>query len=195
VAQFKKVELVDGRVVKVYRPPYTRIHANVRKRLPEPLKPEVPIVTEENVTGREISMPIPTDPDYLAAVEVWRAERAEWEERYNEEVDRMRALFVLKDVQVPDGWDAEQEFGEEMRFFDPEWEPTPGEMGRKLDYILWDIMGDGLDANRILDAEAELSGIDVQEVVANEASFQDNVEEPTDPDVAGEPREEGRADD
>jgi hypothetical protein len=109
MALYKDVELTDGRVVRVYRPPYTRIHANVRRRFPEP---QVPVVTETNVTGREISMPIPDDPDYLAA-------HAEWTERYNDEVDRMRALFLLKDVEVPDGWNAEAAVGEEMRFFDP----------------------------------------------------------------------------
>jgi hypothetical protein len=132
-------------------------------------------------------MPTPHAPDYLAAVEAWKQEHAVWDERYNEEVDRMRALLVLKDVEVPEGWDVEQEVGEEMRFFDPEWAPTPGSLGRKLDYILWDIMGDGLDAKRITDAEAELSGIDLEEVNANEASFRDQVEGETDPEVAGEP--------
>jgi hypothetical protein len=48
-------------------------------------------------------------------------------------------------------------------------------------------MGDGLDAKRITDAEAELSGIDLEEVNANEASFRDQVEGETDPEVAGEP--------
>lgn len=189
MAQFKEVELTDGRTVKVYRPPYSRIHANVRKRLPEPERPEVPMVSERTVTGgMSRPMPIPSDPEYLAAVERWRQEHAEWQERYNEEVDRMRALFVLKDVEVPQDWDVEQEVGEEMRFFDPEWEPTPGAMGRKLDYIMWAIMGDALDANRITNAEAELSGIDMEEVDANEASFQSRVERATDREVAGEPQ-------
>lgn len=170
MAQFKDVELVDGRTVRVYRPPYTRIHANVRRRFPEP---QPPVVTEKTATGREMSMAILDDPDYLAA-------HAAWNEQYNEEVDRMRALFVLKDVEVPDGWSAEETVGEEMRFFDPDWKPNEGPMGRKLDYIMWEIMGDGVDANRITDAEAELSGIDLEEVRANEASFPDQVEEQTD---------------
>ncbi len=190
MAQFKDVTLTDGRVVRIYRPPYTRIHANVRKRFPEPIKPDVPIVTEKGVAGNEISMPVPHDPDYLAAVKVWEQESAEWQERYNEEVDRMRALFLLKDVEVPEGWEAEAAVGEEMRFFDPEWEPTPGPMGRKLDYIMWEILGDAVDANLITNAEAELSGIDMQEVSANEASFRDQVEGEADPALAGEGEQE-----
>jgi hypothetical protein len=62
-------------------------------------------------------------------------------------------------------------------------------MGRKLDYILWEVMGDALDANLLTNAEAELSGIDMEEVSANEASFRDQVERETDPDVAGEPQQ------
>jgi hypothetical protein len=196
MAQYTEVELVDGRVVRVYRPPYTRLHANLRKRFPEPIKPDVPMVSERTVTGgMSKPMPIPDDPDYLAAVERWEQAHAEWQEKYNDELDSMRALFVLKDVEVPDDWDVEAEVGEEMRFFDPEWEPTPGPMGRKLDYIQWDIMGDAVDANRITTAEAELSGIDIEEVQANEASFRNQVEREADRDVAGEPPGAEGADD
>ncbi|MHA2085734.1 MAG: hypothetical protein ACXABD_18465, partial [Candidatus Thorarchaeota archaeon] len=70
-----------------------------------------------------------------------------------------------------------------------EWKPHEGPMGRKLDYILWEVMGDALDANLLTNAEAELSGIDMEEVSANEASFRDQVERETDPDVAGEPQQ------
>jgi hypothetical protein len=196
VAQYKDVELTDGRTVRVYRPPYTRIHANVRKRFPEPIRPEIPMVTAKTVTGGQSRpMPNPHDPDYLAAVERWEQAHSVWQERYNDEVDRMRALFILKDVQVPEGWEAETAVGGEMRFFDPEWEPTPGPMGCKLDYILWEILGDVVNANRITDAEAELSGISLEEVQANEASFRHQVEGETDPEVAGGSQPETGTDD
>lgn len=168
----------------MYRPPYTRIHADVRRRFPEPVKPSVPMVSETTVTGRQSRpIPIPTDPDYLEAVKKWEVAHAEWQEQYNEAVDEMRALFILKDVEVPEGWDVEAEVGDEMRFFNPKWKPHEGPMGRKLDYILWDIMGDGLDAQRITNAEAELAGISLEEVDANEASFRDHVEGEADPEL------------
>jgi len=166
VANFQDVELTDGRVVRVHRPPYTRIHDNVRKRFPEP---EPPVVVEKTAAGKEIRMKILDDPAYLER-------HAEWEELYLQEVDKMRVLFMFKDIEVPEGWDVEAEVGEEMRFFDPDWKPNEGPMGRKLDYILWAIMGDTMDANRITNAEAELSGIDMAEVQATEASFRPQVE-------------------
>jgi hypothetical protein len=166
MAQYKDVELVDGRMVRVYRPPYARIHASVRRRFPEP---QIPVVTETNVTGREISMPIPDDPTYLT-------KHAAWEIRYEEEVDMMGSLFMFKDEEAPADWDVEAVAGAEMRFFEPEWAPREGPMGRKLDYIQWDILDDSVNALRVTEAVRELSGIDLEEVRANTASFRDKVE-------------------
>jgi hypothetical protein len=166
MALYKDVELIDGRTVRVHRPPYARIHANVRRRLPEP---QIPVATDKNVTGREISMPVPDDPTYLA-------KHAAWEIRYEEEVEMMGSLFVFKDEEVPDDWDVEAVAGAEMRYFDPEWTPREGPMGRKLDYIQWDILDDSLNALRVTNAIRELSGIDLEEVRANTASFRDEVE-------------------
>jgi hypothetical protein len=160
--QYKDIELTNGMTVRIYRPPYTRVHASVRMRYPEPEPPTV-----ETVTGR--SIPNPADPEYLER-------HAEWQEQYAQAVEDMRALFLFKDLPVPDGWDVESEVGAEMRYFDPDWKPREGPMGRKLDYIQWAVLGDVMNAKRVTDAEAEMSGIDLQEVAANEASFQDQVE-------------------
>ena len=171
MAQYRDVELNDGRTVRVYRPPYSRIHANVAKRFPEPLPP---VITATNVTGREIpGPPLVDDPTY-------REEHARWEETRNEAVDQMGSLFMFKDLEVPDGWDVEAVAGAEMRYFDPDWAPREGVIGRKLDYIQWDILADDENAMRVIRAVGEMTGIDVQEVEANLASFRSEVAGETD---------------
>ena len=166
MAQYKDVELTDGRSVRVYRPPSRRIIAMVEKQHP---RPTAPIVTEKNATGREVSMVISDDPAYLA-------ELAEWEVFTAEKIDQMGSLFMFKDEVVPEDWDIEAKIGAEVRFFDPEWSPREGAMGRKLDYIEWDILGDVVNSQRVTNALADLSGIDLEEVAANEASFRDQME-------------------
>jgi len=68
MAEFQEVELTNGETVRVYRSPTQRILAMVEAKDPEPV---VPIVTETNVTGRSISMSVPTDPDYVQALKEW----------------------------------------------------------------------------------------------------------------------------
>jgi len=163
---YKDVELLDGRTVRVYRPPMRRIWDRVQEMHP---RPQPPIVTEKTATGKEISMSIDDDPDYLR-------ELAKWERLINEKVDEMGSLFMFKDLDVPDDWDVEEAVGAENRFFDPDWAPREGKMGRKLDYIQWVILANSVDSARIVEAQRELSGIDLEEVERNEASFRDQVE-------------------
>ena len=170
MAQFKEVELVNGTTVNVYRVPDRRVYAIVEKQHPKPLPP---IRSDKTATGRTITMQIDDDPEYLQAL-------AQWEETANNEVEKVGALFTFKDLQVPKKWDVEAEYGTEARYFDPEWAPREGEMGRKLDYIEWEILGDAVNALRVIRAREELSGIDMAEVNANEASFRGQVEGPTD---------------
>jgi len=171
MAQYRDVELNDGRTVRVYRPPYSRIHANVAKRFPEPLPP---VITATNVTGREIpGPPLVNDPTY-------RAEHARWEAARNEEVDKMGSLFMFKDLEVPADWDVETAVGAEMRYFDSSWAPREGPIGRKLDYIQWDVLSDNENSMRALNAVKEMTGIDLQEVDANRASFRGEVAGETD---------------
>jgi hypothetical protein len=168
---YRDIELKSGMEVRVYLPPYSQIRANVLKLHPEP-KP--PVITVTNVTGREISgPPIVDDPEYVAA---WYA----WNDIYQEKVSEGRALFMFKDVIVPEKWDVEATAGAEMRYINPEWAPREGEMGRKLDYIQWEILENLDDAKLIADTERELSGIPMDEVIANEASFPGQVEGETD---------------
>jgi len=163
---YKEVQLTDGRVVKVYRPPSWQIMRIIEKRYPEP---EVPVVKETTKAGAEIVMRIVDDPDYLRA-------HAEWERVTGEEADKLGSLFMLKAEQVPEDWDVEVEVGERVRLFDPDWQPREGAVGRKLDYIEWDIMGDPVNATRIRQTLLEMSSIDLEEVRAVQDSFRDQVE-------------------
>ena len=165
MATYKDVDL-DGRTVRVYRPPTRRIIENVRKRYPEP-EPE--LVKEKGATGKEFVTALDKDPAYLA-------KHAAWIDLTNEEIDKMGSLFMLKDENPPDGWDVMAEVGDEVSYFDPDWKPREGKVGRKLDYIQWDIMGDLVHSQLITEALAELSGIDLEGVAANEASFRPEVE-------------------
>jgi len=166
MAKFKDIVLSDGTEVRVYIPPTQRIIAMVEQKYP---RPQVPIVTEKTVTGREKSISIDDDPTYLADL-------AEWEALTADEINRRSALFVFRDVQVPDDWDVEAEVGELVRLDEPDWEPTPGEMGRKRDYIQWELLNNAQDALLVQQTLAELSGINLAEVQANEASFRREVE-------------------
>ena len=171
MARYKEVELNDGRKANVYRPPTQQINAIVLKQYPEPMPPEV---TEKKVTGEDITMVIKDDPAYLAQHE-------RWEVLVNEEVNKRGALFVFEDLEVPDDWDAETQVGDRLRAAgDTEWEPTEGPLGRKFDYIQWSILGDMENQWIVLRAQAELSGVPMEEVQANLASFPDQVEGPTD---------------
>ena len=166
---YKDVTLLDGQVVRVYRPPTRRIIDMVEKQNP---RPQAPVVKEKTATGKEIVMRIDDDPAYLEALD-------KWNQLVNEKTDEMGSLFMFKDLVVPDEWSVEEAVGAEARFFDPDWAPREGEMGRKLDYIQWTVLGDVMNAARVTDALRELSGIDLEEVERNEASFRDQVEGPT----------------
>lgn len=158
---YKEVEFDGIGTVRVYAPPTRRILSILEKKHP---RPAVPIARETTATGKEIEMRIEDDPAYLAKV-------IEWEELINEEADRMGSLFMFKDLTVPEGWSAEEEVGAEVHFFDPDWKPEEGDVGRKLDYIQWVVLGPLKNQVRLTDALRELSGIDLDEVNANEATF------------------------
>lgn len=166
MAEYKEVTLLDGQVVKVYRPPSQRLISLAEKKFP---KPQVPVVSETTKSGKNITMRIDDDPEYLQALE-------RWNEQVNEEVDRMGSLFMFKGLQVPEGWNIEAEIGAEMHYLDPDWKPREGEIGRKLDYIEWVILGDVMNKLHVTEAMRELSGIPLEEVAANEASFPSEVQ-------------------
>jgi len=163
---YKDIEWADGAPGRVYRPPTRSIGDNVSRRLPEP---QPPVVEEENKAGKKFVTILDQDPEYLQR-------HAEWRRKFNEEVDKIGTLFALKDLVVPEGWSLEDEVGEEMHYFDPDFAPREGEIGRKLDYIEWHIMGDPVNANLYVDTLRELLGIDMEAVQRERDSFRGEVE-------------------
>jgi hypothetical protein len=177
MARYKDITLSDGMEVRVHAPPTNQLRALVEKRYPEPPKPVPPVVTEKNVVGKEISMEIPHDPDYLQALAEWQErDHPAWEALIAEETDRRGSLFVFKDLEVPDDWDVEAEVGAIVRLDEPDWEPTPGELGRKRDYIQWVILADPEDALLVQSTLLELTGIPKERVEAYMASFRNSLE-------------------
>ena len=162
----KDVELTDGRVVRVYSPPHVRISGILEKRHP---RPQPLVVKETTKAGKEIVMTIDDDPEYLAKLNEWNRVR-------NEEADELGSLFMFKDEVPPDDWDVEAEVGDEVRYFDPDWQPREGKVGRKLDYIQWTIMDDLVNSKNVTQALRELAGIDLEEVERNIDSFRGPVE-------------------
>ena len=163
---YKDIELTDGRVVRVYSPPHVRISGIVEKLLPRP-QPEA--VTERNKVDKEFVTFLDKDPAYLAKLN-------EWNQARNEKADELGSLFMFKDEEPPEDWDVEAEVGDEVRYFDPDWQPREGKMGRKLDYIQWTIMDDVLNSMHVTEALRELAGIDLEEVKRNLDSFRGPVE-------------------
>jgi hypothetical protein len=162
--------------VRIYVPPQA-LRKLVEKAIPKPPEPEPPVRTDANVVGKEISMVIWDDPAYLKAHERWEeVEIPEWNARVAEETDRRGSLFMFKDLQVPEDWDIEAEVGEIIRMDDPDWEPTPGELGRKRDYIQWELLVDPEDALLVQTTLLELAGMSPEGVDAFLASFRNQVE-------------------
>ena len=163
---YKDVTLVNGEVVRVYRPPTSRLMAEAEKLNP---RPEPPMVREKTASGRDVVMRIDDDPDYLQAL-------AKWQDEIGQRVDEMGSLWIFRDEVVPEDWSVEDEVGEEMRYFNPDWKPREGKIGRKLDWIEWHISGDGVDALHIQQALNEMTAIDMEEVEQIQGSFRDSLE-------------------
>jgi hypothetical protein len=144
----------------------------VEEAYPKPPEPEPPVRTDKTVTGRETSMVILDDPAYLLAHEKWEeVDVPEWDAMVAEETDRRGVLFVFKDLQVPEDWDIEAEVGAIVRMDDPDWQPTPGELGRKRDYIQWELFADQEDVMMVQATLMELIGIPPERVKSFMDSF------------------------
>ena len=156
---FKDVELTSGKVVRVYTPPIIRTYEMARKKH----RVEKPIVTEKTGSGKVISMSIDDDPTYLAKL-------AEQEELINNEAGELNMLFALKDEKTPDDFDI-TEYTEIILYADSEWKPRESVMGRKLDWIEWDLLFAPTDMNRVQVAINDLLSVDMEVVEATKESF------------------------
>lgn len=111
----------------------------------------------------------PADKETILMVEgsefdAWKAECDAIDETRYQEIADYTYLFALKDVAVPDEFDAEAEYGEFARLIDESWKPRTGKNGRKLDFLEWVVLGLADDAVIVSNALDELLGIS-QEVV------------------------------
>jgi hypothetical protein len=162
---YKVVTLTTGEEIQVFAPPLNAWDL-VKKRYPDP---EPPIVEEKTASGSTIAIKIVDDPGYLAEKE--RVARLQ-SDLYQD----VCALGALRKIVVPEGFDAEAEFGEIMRYADPDWQPREGKGGRKLDYIDYALLTNTKDVMAIQEAMTELMGVEPEEVEAVVASFPDQVE-------------------
>lgn len=176
MARSKLVTFSNGMEVRIYVPPRA-LRALVEKAIPKPTEPEPPVRTDKNVVGKEISMVILDDPAYLAAHERWeKVDVPRWEAEVAEETDRRGTLFMFKDLDVPEGWDIEAEIGEIIRMDEPDWKPTPGELGRKRDYIQWELLVDPADTLLVQTTLLELAGVSEEGIKSFLDSFRNQVE-------------------
>ena len=173
--QSKTVKLTTGDEIIVF-PPMSDIHDTCLKRYPDP---DPPIVEEKTVSGSVIGVAIEDDPDYLK-------EKARMQAKRDKLFNELYTLSALRKVKVPDGWDAEEEFGEVKRYGDPDWQPREGAGGRKLDYIDFVFLTHMQDITAVQKAIADLTGIDTEAIDRIGDSFRGDVEEEA-PDVLQEP--------
>ena len=179
MARSKVVTFSNGMEVRIHIPPRA-IRDMVEKAIPKPPEPEPPVRTDTNVVGKEISMTIWDDPAYLQAHERWeQVDVPAWEARVAEETDRRGTLWMFKELEVPEDWDIEAEIGDLIRMDEPDWQPTPGELGRKRDYIQWELLVDPDDALMVQTTLMELAGMSRERIDAFLASFRNQVERET----------------
>lgn len=160
-----EVELCNGDTITVYSPPAGKIRSLVEGKYP---KPQKKVVTETTVSGGTTSMVIEDDPEYLCAME-------EWGDLVTKETSELNSLFSLKDENPPEDFDIEAESGMLIRYTDPDWQPRTGDIGRKLDWIEWVLLGNPGDVLRVEKAMLEMMGIDIGEISSIEDSFRGQV--------------------
>jgi len=161
---YKELKLSNGDTVKVFTPPLTRIYSLVGKKYPEP---KAPVRSDKTVTGKEISMVIEDDPEYLEAY-------AQWEEDYNQGVDEAMLVFALKEEWPPKDFDFSG-FEEEILYFDPDWKPKTDRVGKKIDWLQWERLANPQDYTNVQLMIQELLGIDQEATDQTETSFPGDV--------------------
>lgn len=163
------VTLSNGKTIELcHIPPGLRDVINRRYPIPD-----APVVETVTATGETLKMAIEDDPAYLAqCAEVQAKKNVAWNEAYT--------LAALKKVTVPDDFDMEAEWGEELRYLDPDWQPRTGKIGRKLDYIEFVLCANANDLSLISDKINKMMGIDTEVVESIEDSFRGDIQEEAD---------------
>jgi len=171
MGSYKDVTLDSVGAVRLYTPPTEKIRQILNHLYPEP-KP--PVRTDKTATGKEISMEITDDPDYLA-------ERERVAQARTDKTSELYLLFAFRDLAVPGDWPGPGgETIEVMQYADPSFAYTPraGPQGRKLDYIEWCVLEGAADQRRYTDAIYTLMGLDLDLAAQIEDSFRGDVEGP-----------------
>jgi hypothetical protein len=162
--EFIEIKLSNDKVIKVYSPPSIQLNQIVMRKYPDPV---APVRESPTVGGGTARMSIDNDPDYLR-------EKERVEELRAEERGSLTTLFALKDEVVPDDFTMDA-IGEIVTLSTPDWKPREGKVGRKLDYFEWVLLANMGDQIKFQEALAELSGINMDAVRANEDAFRDKV--------------------
>lgn len=167
---YKDVTFDSVGIVRLHAPPTDQIRQILNRLYPEP---KAPIRTDTTATGKELSMEIIDDPDYLAEKERIGALRVE-------KTNELTILAVFRDLVVPDDWQMDPALVEVMQYADPDyqWMPREGKQGRKLDYVEWCVLESMGDTSRYTNALYELMGLDLDLADQIGESFRNNVEEP-----------------
>ena len=175
MAQYKDVVLLSIGEVRVYRPPTMKINRMVSAKYKYPLQPttSVEMYRGKNQPKKKETILLVEGPEFDA----WREECDAIDQARYTEINDNNYLYALKDVVVPDSFDADADFGDFARMVDEAWKPRDGKRGRTLDYLEWIVLGIGDDTITVGDAMDELLGIS-QEVV-------DDVKDSFPGDVAG----------
>lgn len=163
------ITLSTGKTIELHHIP-AELKDVINRRHP---MPSVPIVETKTATGEVMKTAIEDDPGYLAECKQVQATRdAAWQEAY--------CIAAFKKVQVPDEFDVETEWGDELRYLNPDWGPRPGKMGRKLDYIAFDLLANTADAALVSIKINKMMGIDTEAIDAVEDSFPSDVQDEAD---------------
>ena len=119
-----------GKSVRVYPMSY-RLYQAIERKWREP---EVPTKLVKTIDGKGERMPDPKNPEYLAEV-------ARVREGKGTAMMRLVAWQSLRDITVPEenGW------VEEIREFEPEYQPPADAIGRKIDYLEYIFPMSGID--------------------------------------------------
>jgi hypothetical protein len=163
------VTLSTGETIELcHIPPGLRDVINKRYPMPEP-----PIVETKTATGEILRIAIEDDPEYLAECARIETQRSKaWNDGY--------ILASLKKVTVPDDFDMETAWGEELRYLDPDWQPRVGKMGRKLDYIEFDLCANTNNLNLVSDKINKMMGIDMEVTESIMDSFPSDIQDKAD---------------
>ncbi len=140
---------------------------------------EVELATAKNQPKEYETLLMAQGPEFDA----WEAECDSVQEAMRADEDSQFYLYALKDVKVPDGFDIESEYGDMIRYEDKHWQPRPGKIGCKIDYLEWVVLGYSDDAVAVSRALDELTGISQEVVDDVKSTFPSDVEESTAGDV------------